>query len=69
MSEAVAGPAPAPSATPIHQFSTPEFSEEITMRLSLTPNTNGEMSGANNTGVREGGKDGWMDGWGESVDG
>ncbi|XP_017348042.2 E3 ubiquitin-protein ligase NEDD4-like isoform X3 [Ictalurus punctatus] len=50
MSEAVAGPAPAPSATPIHQFSTPEFSEEITMRLSLTPNTNGEMSGANNTG-------------------
>ncbi|MCI4387007.1 hypothetical protein PGIGA_G00069270 [Pangasianodon gigas] len=48
MSEAVAGPAS--SATPIHQFSTPEFSEEISMRLSLTPNTNGEMGGANNTG-------------------
>ncbi|XP_060791314.1 E3 ubiquitin-protein ligase NEDD4-like isoform X1 [Neoarius graeffei] len=48
MSEAVAGPAS--SATPIHQFSTPEFSEEISMRLSLTPNANGEMGGANNTG-------------------
>lgn len=61
MSEAVAGPAS--SATPIHQFSTPEFSEEISMRLSLTPNANGEMGGANNTGVREGRMDGWIDGW------
>lgn len=57
MSEAVAGPAS--SATPIHQFSTPEFSEEISMRLSLATSTNGDMGGANNTGVREGKIDGW----------
>ncbi|XP_047661452.1 E3 ubiquitin-protein ligase NEDD4-like isoform X2 [Tachysurus fulvidraco] len=48
INEAVAGPAS--SATPIQQFSTAEFSEEISMRLSLTPNTNGEMGGATTTG-------------------
>ncbi|TSY69829.1 E3 ubiquitin-protein ligase NEDD4-like [Bagarius yarrelli] len=48
MNEAV--DVPTTSATPVHQFSTPEFSEEISMRLSLTPNANGELGGANTTG-------------------
>ncbi|XP_060747722.1 E3 ubiquitin-protein ligase NEDD4-like isoform X2 [Tachysurus vachellii] len=48
ITEAVAGPAS--SVTPIQQFSTAEFSEEISMRLSLTPNANGEMGGATTTG-------------------
>uniref|UniRef100_A0A3B4CYM8 HECT-type E3 ubiquitin transferase n=1 Tax=Pygocentrus nattereri TaxID=42514 RepID=A0A3B4CYM8_PYGNA len=43
MGEAIPGPS---SATPIHnQYSTPEFSEEISLRLSLTPDTNGEIPG------------------------
>ncbi|KAI4882871.1 hypothetical protein NFI96_013091 [Prochilodus magdalenae] len=48
MGEAVPGPS---SATPIHnQYSTPEFSEEISLRLSLTPDTNGEIPGTSAAG-------------------
>ncbi|KAL7844176.1 hypothetical protein SRHO_G00227150 [Serrasalmus rhombeus] len=48
MGEAIPGPS---SATPIHnQYSTPEFSEEISLRLSLTPDTNGEIPGTSTAG-------------------
>ncbi|XP_062867498.1 E3 ubiquitin-protein ligase NEDD4-like isoform X2 [Trichomycterus rosablanca] len=48
MSEAMSGPTPL--ATPVHQFSAPEFSEEISMRLSLTPSSNGETPGTSSGG-------------------
>ncbi|XP_049322014.1 E3 ubiquitin-protein ligase NEDD4-like isoform X2 [Astyanax mexicanus] len=49
MGEAIPGPS---NATPLNhnQFSTPEFSEEISLRLSLTPDTNGEIPGPSSSG-------------------
>uniref|UniRef100_A0A3B1KHZ1 HECT-type E3 ubiquitin transferase n=1 Tax=Astyanax mexicanus TaxID=7994 RepID=A0A3B1KHZ1_ASTMX len=49
MGEAIPGPS---NATPLNhnQFSSPEFSEEISLRLSLTPDTNGEIPGPSSSG-------------------
>uniref|UniRef100_A0A4W4FUZ1 HECT-type E3 ubiquitin transferase n=1 Tax=Electrophorus electricus TaxID=8005 RepID=A0A4W4FUZ1_ELEEL len=49
MGEALPGHA---STTPMPQYGTPEFSDEVNLRLSLTPDSNGELPGPSSTGVR-----------------